>query len=180
MRQLFIITTAILAIASCTNYHYDDALQKKIEDEGRNKTETWFKNNKPEADSVSVETVYRSAWGFITNIVQGTYMIDTLEYEYMFNYETSTCYTDEHIEELKDSVKAKLQTMNVSNSIITNYYYEDSIKGQTISNKTDFPYSHYYKEIEREDITEHITMLPWNVTQEDIIRITEQELKKFK
>lgn len=127
MKKSFFLLVGIILLMACQNYQYDDKLQKKIEDRGRQNTEAWFKKHLPEAKNVTVETVYRIVWNYITDLTEGTFTLDddSVSYFYVYNWESDSCLTSIGVQ---DTLEEKTVMW-----------------GRTISNQTQFPYTHHTK-----------------------------------
>lgn len=142
MKKSILLFVGIILLTACQNYQYDHELQKKIENQGQKKTEAWFKKHLPEAQNVTIETVYQIVWNYITNMTEGTFTLenDSISYRYVYNWESDSCLTSIGVQ---DTLEEKTVMW-----------------GCTISNQTQFPYTHKTK-LRIEPFSESYDLLPF-------------------
>lgn len=127
MRRILPLMVCLPLVVGCANYQYDEALQKRIEQEGQKRTKAWFARHLPDATDITIEMQYQMAFNLITNITEGTFSLgDSLVYDYVYNWESDSCLT----------------TVGVTDSIPV----ETTLWGVTISNQDQFPYTHSTEE----------------------------------
>ena len=166
MKRLLPLLLVVL-LTSCNNFHYDTELRNQVAEEGTTKTQAWFAKHLPQATDLTVDIEYYCLWNYITNITRGEFRIDSIHYEYLYNYETDTCLTSLRSGELRRLINERMEAYPPTDST---YYTTDipqtRLYGETISNQDQTLWTTHYDEVRRETIFKEVPLYLFGITDE--------------
>lgn len=165
----------VVVLASCNNFHYDQALRDQVAEEGSTKTKAWFAKHLPQATDLAVDIEYYVLWNYITNMTHGEFSVDSMQYEYLYNYETDSCLTNLRNGDLKKLIDERMKPYPDTDT----YYYRVELPkmrlyGETISNQDQFLWTTHYDKPVRETISAEVSLYPFGITDSELAKLADK------